>query len=954
MWELAYTFHRMRVLLSAGAVAVTGLALYFTRSVLDILIVNGRPLRVALLPGWPVLAAFLAMATLAILWLARRAMARTAASTPIRLRRFADSPGQVRVHVSALTLPLFALAVLIVPYLPVLPDRFPALQLAAGPLKWIVWPAVVGLFFWTLWQGRVVRGDWLARLSVGHATLLIAVATAVASGSAAARLAGTVQFPGGDEPHYLIIAQSIWRDGDLKIENNHARQDYGEYFWRDQLKPDYLTRGADGEIYSIHPIGMPVLMAAIYAFAGYWGVVIALVLCASAAAAVMWRFVVDASNAPGAATFAWAAIALTAPFLFNTFPVYPEIVAALAVALAFTLSTNASNRDDTVRRWLIVGLACAALPWLSTKYAPMSGGLMLVALMRLYAPFALAPSAAAPRTLALLHPRTLARAAAVTVPYVVSVAAWFAFFYAFWGKPLPSAPYGDLVQTSIANTVFGVPGLLFDQEYGVLAYAPVYILAATGLFAMWRARGELRRRSIETALVWLPLLGTVGAFRIWWGGTASPSRPLASGLLLLALPIAVAFRSAAAGSARRAGQHLLLGLSVAIALMFATRQDGMLLNNDRDGTSTLLEYWSTAWPAWSYAPTFILHEATTAWLHALAWLAVAAAAGVVLRRVRLRTAGGAALVALTTFLVALLLASAVTSRLPQEPPFPALQLQARSRLALLDAFDRSARPIAIRYDPFDVAAASEIVPLATLSVRPGERADPQPLRVLHNGRFSLPAGRYHVGVEWAFDLPHSAPIALQVGRAEPALQTWTVQPTRGALWGAEVNLPVDANFVALRGDVDLERAIARVAFTPAEVVDAGDRARVPPIVMAAQFGSTTVLFHDDQSTPEPTGFWVLGNRRSRVTFAHATGESPLVLRVHSGLKANRVTISMRGWQETLKLFARAPQEITLPDSTRRIVTIEIRPADGFYPRDFDPSAPDLRFLGAWVEIADDR
>jgi hypothetical protein len=942
----------MRVLLPAGAVAVSGLALYFTRSVLDVLIVDGRPLRVALLPGWPVLAAFLAMATLAVLWLARRAMARTAGSHARQPRVGpAVTSAPIRLRVGALTLPLFALAVLIVPYLPVLPDRFPALQLAAGPLKWIVWPAVAGLFFWTLWQRRVVRADSLARLSVGQATLLIAVVTALASGSAAARLAGTVQFPGGDEPHYLIIAQSIWRDGDLKIENNHARQDYGEYFWRDELKPDYLTRGADGEIYSIHPIGMPVLMTPIYAFAGYWGVVIALVLCASAAAAIMWRFVVDASNAPGAATFAWAAIALTAPFLFNTFTVYPEIVAALAAAVAFTLSTNASRRDDTVRRWLIVGVACAALPWLSTKYAPMSGALLLVALARVYA---LAPVAPAPRTLALSHPRTLARAAAVTVPYVASVAAWFAFFHAVWGNPLPSAPYGDLVQTSIANTMFGVPGLLFDQEYGVLAYAPVYILAATGLFAMWRARGELRRRSVETALVLLPLLGTVGAFRIWWGGTASPSRPLASGLLLLALPIAVAFRSAAAGSARRAAQHLLLGVSVAIALMLATRQDGMLLNNGRDGTSTLLEYWSTAWPAWSYAPTFILHEAPTAWLHALAWLAVAAAAGVVLRRLRLRTAGGAALAALTTFLVALLLASTVTSRLPQEPPFPALQLQARSRLALLDAFDRSARPIAIRYDPFDVAGASEIVPLATLSVRPGERADPQPLRVLHNGRFSLPAGRYHVGVEWAFDLPHPAPISLQVGRAEPALQTWTVQPARGAPWGTEVNLPVDANFVALRGDVDLERAIARVAFTPAEVVDAGDRARVPPIVMAAQFGSTTVLFHDDQSTPEPTGFWVLGNRRSRVTFAHATDESPLVLRVHSGLKANRVTISMRGWQETLKLFARAPQEITLPDSTRRIVTIEIHPADGFYPRDFDPSAPDLRFLGAWVEIANHR
>ena len=66
------------------------------------------------------------------------------------------------------------------------------------------------------------------------------------------RLTASALFPSGDEPHYLVISQSLWRDGDLKIENNHQRGDYREYYEPD-LEPHYLTRGTDEEIYSIHP-----------------------------------------------------------------------------------------------------------------------------------------------------------------------------------------------------------------------------------------------------------------------------------------------------------------------------------------------------------------------------------------------------------------------------------------------------------------------------------------------------------------------------------------------------------------------------------------------------------------------------------------------------------------------------------------------------------------------------
>ncbi len=484
-----------------------------------------------MLPPWQTLAGFICLAALLLLAIDHlNGPRRTSAHTRPRL--------------GELVLPLFSLIVLLLPFTPIVPDRWPALQALSGPLGAIVWLSVAALQVWTLWQSRLITARAFERWSVTSIAIAIFLSTAAATGLAAARRTGTSLFPSGDEPHYLVIAQSLWRDGDLKIENNHAQGDYREYYPID-LEPHYLTRGADGEIYSIHPIGISVILAPVYALAGYRGTVWFLVAMGALAATVAWRWTVSTLNAPGAATFAWAAIALSAPFAFNTFTVYPEIAAAVAVTVAYVATVRADTAQSGIARWIGVGLAIASLPWLSTKYAPMSAALLLVVLYRLRNK----------------GPATFLRNSkvwAVVGAYALSLAGWFGFFYAIWGTPLPMAPYGSLVQTTPLNLRFGVPGLLFDQEYGLVAYAPVYILAATGLYQMWKSGGELRRQGVEITFIFSALLLMVGAFGIWWGGTSAPARPIASGLPLLMVPIAAAFRSVPAGSPSRAAQHLLL------------------------------------------------------------------------------------------------------------------------------------------------------------------------------------------------------------------------------------------------------------------------------------------------------------------------------------------------------------------------------------------------------------
>jgi hypothetical protein len=95
------------------------------------------------------------------------------------------------------------------------------------------------------------------------------------------------QLPAGDEPHYLVIAESLLADRDLRVENNYARADYKAYF-SGELHPDYLRKSQRGEIYSIHAPGLPLFVSPVFALFGYRGVLAFLALRRSSCTRTRW------------------------------------------------------------------------------------------------------------------------------------------------------------------------------------------------------------------------------------------------------------------------------------------------------------------------------------------------------------------------------------------------------------------------------------------------------------------------------------------------------------------------------------------------------------------------------------------------------------------------------------------------------------------------------------------
>jgi hypothetical protein len=162
---------------------------------------------------------------------------------------------------------------------------------------------------------------------------------------------------------------------------------------------------------------------------------------------------------------------------------------------------------------------------------------------------------------------------------------------------------------------------------------------------------------------------------------------------------------------------------------------------------------------------------------------------------------------------------------------------------------------------------------------------------------------------------------------------------------------VDVGFVGFRSSRELERAIGLITLTPLAVDDLSRRPRVPQVLAAGKYGETLVLFHDDWTGPEPTGFWVLGRRPTRLTFAAAAdAPGPISVHLRADHELNRVVLRAPGWIHEVDLPPGEPQQLDLPPSQRGVVSVTIETSGGFVPAERDPASKDKRLLGVWVEV----
>lgn len=561
--------------------------------------------------------------------------------------------------------------------------------------------------------------------------------------------------PQGDEPHYLLIAESLIKDGDVDLKNQFDERAFSKFTSAD-LEPHTAPRSPKDRLYAIHTPGLSALIAPGYALFGFAGAraTVSLVM----AATVSLLFLVSRSLlGQAAANFVFLLAAFASPLPIYANSVFPDSVAPLAVAAA--LACLVSLRPAFIA---LASLTLASLPWMHPRLLPLAAVLALA--------------------ISLRRGFSFGRAAAAFGPLVVSVGLLLAHFLSLFGSASLSAAYGPAFASdvSISRIPWGASALILDRQFGLLPFAPVLILGLAGAVGLWKRDRTVALLAVSVAGI---LLGIGGAFSMWWGGASAPARFLIGSVPALLLLCGVSWEES---KDRRSALGAFTGFGA--GLLWLACLAPRALHNRADGESGFLRLLAPVLDLDRFFPGFV-NAGGASWLVAL-W-------AVVLIVAILRPRSGPWTAALP---MAFALAS---SPRPLLDPFPAT-------LRALEAWDDRRRT----FGGADTEASFSLeIPLGNSNwdMTPGAR--------LYSPRFSLPKGAWALRVESRSEVAPDALNVARVSlvgdddRGAPLVAVLVTATEDVA--GADFDLPRDERRVRIRGEgLQSRSSILRVRLMP--------------------------------------------------------------------------------------------------------------------------------------------
>jgi len=326
------------------------------------------------------------------------------------------------------------------------------------------------------------------------------------------------RIPDGDEPHYLVINESLRRYHSIHVKRVYDNWDF-KAFHPGPLDP-HLAAAPHGTL-PWHGIGGPLLWHVPYLLGGRLGVLLFMVAVSLLTVANVFWLLRGLGLHRRAAFLTGLGIGLGSTALTYTAKAFVEPLAALAVLYGFRVlaKTDLRNRD-----LLLASAALGTLPWVHSRFLPLEVPLVLLLAWR-------------------VHRERDLRWSALLGPLGALTAALFTYLWTVWHSLNPSINQaGDTSLLFGANPFKSLVGVLLDQEHGILFSYPIFLFVLPGI--VLAAAGAHRRLHLQLLLVVGPYCAILLTSPGWWGGWAPPARLWAAVLPVLALPIGVALQRA--------------------------------------------------------------------------------------------------------------------------------------------------------------------------------------------------------------------------------------------------------------------------------------------------------------------------------------------------------------------------------------------------------------------------
>lgn len=364
----------------------------------------------------------------------------------------------------------------------------------------------------------------------------------------------------GDEPEYVIVAQSILKDGDLYIKNNYDLKEY-TYFYRHPLAFGRTT----WEGYPVEGLLPSLYILPVYAAARYLEISpfpllrIAVTPIAALFIALLFLFLLNLDFTKKTALLITSCVGFSGPVLFFAPLLFSEVWGALLVTISLLAILS---RIKEKKAAFFGAISIPLLLWVGAKYCALAIPLALWYLG--------------------LHINSVRKRFNTKQRFIVVVSiglllvltlSYFVFIKHYYNSYSPLATRGgelldfttgekssfsDSLQWLLGDRLEKLPysiqvgvGYFFDQRVGILFYSPFYLLLFTGLLLLRKKDGII--------YLGIMMLGGIYWFMLfwlsYWEGYGPPTRYLVPVTPLFASLIALAYE-------RRAGSRLVLRMSM--------------------------------------------------------------------------------------------------------------------------------------------------------------------------------------------------------------------------------------------------------------------------------------------------------------------------------------------------------------------------------------------------------